>query len=102
MARPDFSGFTDSVKCFGCGGNPCINPGTCGITSRSLVEDMKKYQLEYMIALKKAAMSRTMMPTTSFRAVMMDFSNPQFLSFGGIVFQAHKDYLIATLKLMNL
>lgn len=82
-------------KCYSCGGTPCNNPGFCGITSKTLVEEMKKYQLEYMAARKKASMH-----TISFQYI--DFTPTPSLSFGGTVFQAHKDYLWATLKFMNL
>lgn len=89
MKPPDF-------KCYGCGCTPCHNPGFCGMISKSLIEEKKKYQLEYMAAMKAS------MSTVSYKAMIIDLSSPQFLSFGSIVFQAHKDYLTATLKFMNL
>lgn len=94
MKPPDF-------KCYGCGCTPCHNPGFCGITSRTLVEEMKKYQFEYMKAMKKSFIGRPM-STVSYKSMILDLSGPQFSSFGSIVFQAHKDYLTATLKFMNL
>lgn len=98
------------MKCYGCGSTPCSTPATCNammesmfeksMQKQSLIEVMKTYQLKYMMTMKKAEQIKPVY--SSYRGAIFNLGEPAIMRLGNIVFEAHKDYLKATLKFMNL
>ena len=91
---------SSSLRCYCCGDTPCSEPTVCNAVAKSLIETIKPFQIEYMIAMKKAEQLKPVY--SSYRGVIFDLGAPWPIKLGNIVFQAHKDYLEATLKFMNL
>jgi len=87
-----------SELCYSCGNTPCSDPATC---NKSLIKMMSKYQIQFMTAIRKAEEIKPVY--SSYRGVIFDmWGSPRTMRLGNIVFTAHKDYLKATLKFMNL